>query len=54
MLTAIKSLDVEMKVVLQVLNPEGGGPLARVVVITDEDGQYFLPLLIHRSVLVLA
>ena len=24
------------------LNPEGGGPLARVVVITDEDGQYFL------------
>ena len=27
---------------LQVLNPEGGGPLARVVVITDEDGQYFL------------
>lgn len=36
---------------LQVLNPEGGGPLARVVVITDEDGQYFLSLVIHWSVL---
>ena len=29
----------------KVLNPEGGGPLARVVVITDEDGQYFLSFL---------
>ena len=36
----------------QVLNPEGGGPLARVVVITDEDGQYFLSFLSHQHSLV--
>ena len=34
----------------QVLNPEGGGPLARVVVITDEDGQYFLSFFLTNAV----